>query len=108
MSSAAFNVCISAVCLVLATLQATQASPVIGDRSSPSCRVLPGDAAWPKQKAWDELNQTVGGRLIRGTLLAQPCYTPNLDTSTSTTIQDDWTALDPLSVFPEVKMEMQS
>ncbi|KAG9520865.1 FAD/FMN-containing isoamyl alcohol oxidase MreA, partial [Aureobasidium melanogenum] len=95
MSRSAFKICISAVCLVLATLQATHASPVIGERSSPSCRVLPGDAAWPNQKVWDKLNQTVGGRLIRGAPLAQPCYTPDLDISTCTAIQNDWTALDP-------------
>lgn len=96
MPRSAFDLCISAVCLALASLHLTQASPVVGDRSSPSCRVLPGDAAWPKPSVWDKLNQTIGGKLIRGTPIAQPCYTPDLDTNTCTTIQNDWTALDPL------------
>lgn len=31
---------------------------------STSCRVLPGDADWPMPQDWQDLNQTVGGRLI--------------------------------------------
>jgi FAD/FMN-containing dehydrogenase len=32
---------------------------------SPGSRVRPSDAAWPDTAAWEKLNQTVGGRLIK-------------------------------------------
>lgn len=32
--------------------------------STSSCRVLPGDADWPTLQDWQDLNKTVGGRLI--------------------------------------------
>ncbi|EHK47862.1 hypothetical protein TRIATDRAFT_44348 [Trichoderma atroviride IMI 206040] len=32
---------------------------------APSCKPIPGDKQWPSQEAWDSLNQTISGRLIR-------------------------------------------
>jgi len=38
-----------------------------------SCKVIPGDRAWPSQQAWSQLNQTVGGRLIQTIPQAAVC-----------------------------------
>ncbi|KAI1460692.1 FAD-binding domain-containing protein [Annulohypoxylon moriforme] len=59
-----------------------------------ACRALPGDASWPSQKDWDNLNQTIGGKLILGKPLAEPCFEPTIDADRDTcvTIRDDWTS----------------
>ncbi|KAI0185941.1 hypothetical protein EV127DRAFT_484700 [Xylaria flabelliformis] len=85
--------------------QIAAAGPVIRDNGagSPSCRYIPGDAAWPKQSLWNQLNTTVGGRLIRGTPLAQKCYGSNLSASSQAqcaTLQDEWTFLNTFLVDP--------
>ena len=41
---------------------------------SPSCKVFPGDAAWPADMAWKAFNASLGGALIKTTPLAAPCY----------------------------------
>ena len=33
--------------------------------AAPFARVRPGDPNWPSEASWDELNQAVGGRLIK-------------------------------------------
>lgn len=55
-----------------------------------SCRFLPTDSAWPTESRWAKLNQTVGGRLIRGVPLAQVCYGPNIDAAKCAEITEDW------------------
>lgn len=54
------------------------------------CRYLPGDVGWPRGEDWNKLNRTIGGRLIRGSPLAQPCYPPTLNHTACTDIQDEW------------------
>ncbi|KAI8626384.1 hypothetical protein F5Y19DRAFT_488221 [Xylariaceae sp. FL1651] len=89
---------------VLAIFHVANASPVLRDgmtistRGQPRCRYLPGDTAWPNQSAWNKLNQTVGGRLIRGTPLGQTCYGSDLTASAQTQcakLQSEWTFLEP-------------
>lgn len=81
--------------VLLVALHVAEASPIFPDETLP-CRVLPGDPEWPNQDAWDALNDTVGGRLIKGTPLAKPCYAPDVDTATCDRIRDEWTHLSPL------------
>nr|POE79478.1 fad-linked oxidoreductase zeb1 [Quercus suber] len=40
------------------------------------CRYLSSDAQWPSALQWAKLNASVGGRLIAGKPLAQPCHRP--------------------------------
>ncbi|KAK4451365.1 FAD-binding domain-containing protein [Podospora aff. communis PSN243] len=40
----------------------------------PRCKVFPGDAAWPSDKAWNAFNASLGGALIKTIPLAAPCY----------------------------------
>lgn len=61
-----------------------------GSGRTNGCRYLPGDPEWPTAKDWSLLNDTIGGRLIRGTPLAQPCHTPTLDISACAKIQQEW------------------
>ncbi|KAK6068145.1 FAD binding domain-containing protein [Seiridium cupressi] len=58
-----------------------------------NCRYLPGDAQWPTDKDWRELNTTTNGKLIVGTPLAQACYTPTVDfdRGSCTKVRDAWT-----------------
>ncbi|KAK1985702.1 FAD binding domain-containing protein [Colletotrichum cereale] len=38
------------------------------------CKCFPADGCWPKDQAWDELNNTVGGNLIKHIPPAAVCY----------------------------------
>lgn len=51
-------------------------SPANAARSSAAtCKVFPGDAAWPSSKTWNTLSSAVGkGALIKTIPLAAPCY----------------------------------
>ncbi|ESZ93417.1 hypothetical protein SBOR_6197 [Sclerotinia borealis F-4128] len=63
----------------------------------PKCRYLPSDPAWPNQTVWNNLNQTVEGRLIRGVPLGQPCYEPHLDVTKCSQIREEWIMLSPFN-----------
>ncbi|KAK8108439.1 FAD binding domain protein [Apiospora sp. TS-2023a] len=54
---------------LMAELAAGAATP-----SSTSCRVLPGDADWPTPQDWQDLNKTVGGRLIESVPRESVCH----------------------------------
>ncbi|KAI0114058.1 FAD-binding domain-containing protein [Nemania sp. FL0031] len=82
------------------------ATSVPFSRGSPACRYLPGDAGWPSNEKWNHLNHTTGGKLIRGTPLAEPCYLPTLSFGSElcSGIQNNWTLPetyyeDPISVM---------
>ncbi|KAI1175094.1 FAD/FMN-containing isoamyl alcohol oxidase-like protein MreA [Nemania sp. FL0916] len=83
---------------LLAVLPLVRTSPVVSRQST--CHYLPTDSAWPSAAQWSELNQTVGGRLIRGVPLGQPCYPPQLDQAKCTQVQDEWTLLPPFIADP--------
>ncbi|KAK8101282.1 hypothetical protein PG999_011656 [Apiospora kogelbergensis] len=38
------------------------------------CRTFPGDSSWPLESEWSELNDLLGGSLIRTVPIAAPCY----------------------------------
>ncbi|KAI0386970.1 hypothetical protein F5Y04DRAFT_288775 [Hypomontagnella monticulosa] len=73
---------------------------------SPTCRYLPGDSQWPSDEQWSRLNSTVGGRLIRGVPMAQPCYGPNSDPTTCAQIQDNWSNKTIISENPFTPMSV--
>lgn len=50
------------------------ASPTYGSNSTRGCKAIPGDAAWPSEKQWNALNETVGGRLVATQLLGSMCH----------------------------------
>ncbi|KAI1357675.1 FAD/FMN-containing isoamyl alcohol oxidase-like protein MreA [Xylaria arbuscula] len=89
---------IQVACLFV-LLPFVRAGPVTASSTSftskGKCRLLPGDAGWPKENDWQHLNRTVGGRLIRGVPLGQPCHTPLLNSGVCAQIQEDWTLLEP-------------
>ncbi|KAI1812807.1 FAD/FMN-containing isoamyl alcohol oxidase-like protein MreA [Poronia punctata] len=59
------------------------------------CRYLPGDPEWPNREAWSTLNDTVGGRLIRGVPLGQSCQARTYSHAACSKILDGWTLLTP-------------
>jgi hypothetical protein len=42
--------------------------------SASKCKVVPGDKDWPSLDAWNHLNKTVDGRLIKTIPPAAACY----------------------------------
>ncbi|KAF5026926.1 hypothetical protein F66182_956 [Fusarium sp. NRRL 66182] len=54
------------------------------------CRYLPTDAEWPSNRVWNELNTTVGGRLISTIPLAAVCHDPIYDAVKCEAIRNDW------------------
>jgi hypothetical protein len=54
------------------------------------CRFLPGDDEWPKESEWNALNNTIAGRLIRATPLAQTCYVPHFNRSECEAVRNQW------------------
>ncbi|KAK4184562.1 hypothetical protein QBC35DRAFT_505668 [Podospora australis] len=71
-----------------------------GSGPSPKCRYLPGDAQWPSPSTWNQLNTTVGGRLIAGRPLARSCYNPGVNPAQCAAIKAEWTELDPFLEDP--------
>jgi hypothetical protein len=59
-------------------------------------RYLPGDPEWPNDQDWAALNKTVGGNLIKGVPLAQPCYGDEANKTECLKIQNDWADFLPL------------
>lgn len=61
---------------------------------SQACRFLPSDDGWPTVDEWNELNKTVGGRLIAvtpGTLLGAVCHDPQFNETACEIAKTDWT-----------------
>ncbi|KAL6862000.1 FAD-binding domain-containing protein [Trichoderma novae-zelandiae] len=69
-------------------------SPEILGRSRPAnCRLLPGDAAWPKASDWARLNKTLKGQLIKSVPMASACHDApfdNYDAQFCAEIQAGW------------------
>lgn len=59
-----------------------------------SCKVYPGDAAWPASFVWDIFDILTGGALISTVPLAAPCYAnwPHYQNAAECLyITNDWT-----------------
>ncbi|KAH6603962.1 fad-dependent isoamyl alcohol oxidase [Trichoderma cornu-damae] len=58
-----------------------------------NCRVLPGDAAWPKASDWAQLNKTLNGHLITAVPMASVCHDApykNFNNDLCSQIQATW------------------
>ncbi|KAF9630333.1 putative fad fmn-containing isoamyl alcohol oxidase protein [Lasiodiplodia theobromae] len=55
-----------------------------------NCRCLPGDDCWPTPSDWQQLNETVDGRLVATTPLAAPCHDPEYDDATCESLRENW------------------
>jgi hypothetical protein len=55
-----------------------------------NCRHIPGDAGWPSDEAWKELNDTTGGRLIATVPLAAPCHEQGFDSLRCQYLKQQW------------------
>nr|WCO08189.1 RNase T2 protein [Pestalotiopsis microspora] len=58
-----------------------------------SCRVLPGDAQWPKVSDWNSLNKTIQGRLIASVPLSSVCHDApfnNYNADACAAVQTTW------------------
>jgi len=58
--------------------------------ATPSCRSLPGDAAWPSTTEWSALNSTIGGRLIATVPQGSPCHAPNFNSEQCESLAEQW------------------
>jgi len=58
---------------------------------SASCRCFPSEACWPSRSAWDNLNATVGGRLVATIPLGSPCHDPVYNATECVILQSLWT-----------------
>ncbi|CBF78970.1 hypothetical protein AN7153.2 [Aspergillus nidulans FGSC A4] len=76
-------------CSLLAVLSGVAAAPGCPTINS-SCRYLPNDPQWPSTEQWQQLNDSVGGRLIRGISLASPCHGEEYNNITCGTLQERW------------------
>lgn len=61
----------------------------------PPCRNMPGDPSFPTEKDWNDLNKTVGGRLISGVPLAKICYGATDNQAACSKLQQQWPTVDP-------------
>lgn len=71
-------------------LYATVTATVSASSNSSLCKCLPSDSCWPLDEAWDSLNATVGGNLIKTVPLARTCHDPNFNNGTCSTLQAGW------------------
>lgn len=73
--------------------------------STATCKVYPGDAAWPSETTWANLNKLTNGSLIKTIPQAAPCYQgPLYDPAKCATLTTNWTNTythigDPVEMF---------
>jgi hypothetical protein len=63
-----------------------------GPAGGNNCYCFPGDACWPSESTWAQLNATTSGRLIATTPIGSPCHAPNYDANACAAIQNGWTS----------------
>jgi hypothetical protein len=84
------------------TIRALAATP-------PSCRSIPGDAAWPSDADWSAFNSTIGGRLIATIPISTPCHSVGHNgTFSSTYDQTKCDALRNVWFLPETHLPSSS
>lgn len=54
------------------------------------CRCFPGDACWPSQAIWQNLNGSVQGRLVATVPLGAPCHDPVYNAKICQSLQSNW------------------
>lgn len=82
---------VSCAAVLLSYLAARSAAAPITNKTEPTCRYLPEDPQWPDRAAWDQLNATIGGKLIGGKPLAYACHGPGYDFDTCAILKDNYT-----------------
>ncbi|KAJ3781176.1 hypothetical protein GGU10DRAFT_119370 [Lentinula aff. detonsa] len=55
-----------------------------------SCRNFPGDKSWPTEEAWNGLNTSVDGRLIKSIPVGSPCHDPYYDKKACEFVKENW------------------
>ena len=58
--------------------------------SSQTCRCFPGDACWPSQLLWQNLNSSLHGRLIATVPLGSPCHDPVYNATICKSLRANW------------------
>ncbi|OAA58687.1 FAD-binding, type 2 [Cordyceps fumosorosea ARSEF 2679] len=97
----------TAILLLAAAGSQVAAVPDYGRPRGPPCRAYPGTNGWPSAEAWNALNKTVNGQLLRPTILpGGVCHKgqPNYDESRCAAVAKDWETsefhlADPISVM---------
>jgi hypothetical protein len=60
--------------------------------SAKACHCLPEDldGCWPSVDKWNNLNSTVGGRLVKVVPIGAFCHDPTYDETACTTLKANW------------------
>ena len=60
--------------------------------ANPTCKAIPGQAGWPSATTWQNLNSTVGGRLLAVPPPGGACHAgePNFNLAVCTQLQTEW------------------
>lgn len=64
----------------------------------PAYRFFPGDPNWPTEGEWNQLNETIQGRLIKGVPLAHTCFGPTTNQAevVRNALRNEWNYVTPL------------
>jgi hypothetical protein len=54
------------------------------------CHCLPDENCWPSASKWDQLNSTVGGRLVKVVPIGAVCHDPTYDEAKCTALKANW------------------
>jgi hypothetical protein len=89
----------SSIVGVALSLCASVNGAAIESRGKSNCKCGPTDSCWPTSKAWDRLNQTTGGRLIKTVPVGSVCHIKtvvdqstlsNFDAAECANVQANW------------------
>ncbi|PVH85595.1 FAD/FMN-containing dehydrogenase [Cadophora sp. DSE1049] len=70
-------------------------STLFASPTSATCLCMPGEPCWPSSSTWDQLNSTVGGRLLATVPLGSPCHDPVYNETACAALQNGWTNSQP-------------
>ncbi|TWU72060.1 hypothetical protein ED733_003049 [Metarhizium rileyi] len=73
-----------------ALIAALFALAVTAVAAAPFCRCMPGEPCWPTLSDWNQLNKTVGGRLIKTVPLGAPCHGDSFDQNRCDYLRSEW------------------
>jgi hypothetical protein len=59
-------------------------------RAVDDCRCLPEDVCWPAEDAWEQLNDSVGGTLVKVTPIGAVCHDPTYDQLACESLRANW------------------
>lgn len=66
------------------------AAATLSYKDNSKCKILPSDPQWPDSQAWSQLNNSVGGRLIKSKPLAEICHGPSFDQTACINLKSEW------------------